>query len=264
MPGDSVLAGWWSTKTLRTRTLGLWTANLGVQGVRCVRKRWFYHCPETSSCQNRLMRIQICVLPSAPARAVRRCPHKRANIAGSPCSGVWSLSQATAWRTSRWSFWTWRRMWRTWEYQFFVLELRLWKGQDTSVKLMLPTLFWFKLGVSHFPLAASWQILWPCKVPTKHAVPCGKFLSESEGCRDCAMAWWWCYIRRWNSDSGVCAGSHKVSVAVFACGILPVNSRMEFLLCRVHMHFDCAGSRKLWVAVRGSIWSAAFYLSMLA
>ena len=43
-----------------------------------------------------------------------------------------------------------------------------------------------------------------------------------------------------------------------ACGILPVNSCIKWLFWHVFVHFDCAGLRKLRVAVMGSIWSGAF------
>jgi len=43
--------------------------------------------------------------------------------------------------------------------------------------------------------------------------------------------------------------SHKVWVALFVCGILPVNSCAIWLFVKCQMHFDCAGSHKVWVAV---------------
>ena len=43
--------------------------------------------------------------------------------------------------------------------------------------------------------------------------------------------------------------SHKVWVALFVCGILPVNSCAIWLFVKCQMHFDCAGSHKVWAAV---------------
>ena len=44
----------------------------------------------------------------------------------------------------------------------------------------------------------------------------------------------------------------------------PVNSRVSWLLCDVHVHFDCAGSHKLCCASFPWSWSAAFYLIIIA
>ena len=38
-----------------------------------------------------------------------------------------------------------------------------------------------------------------------------------------------------------CAGSHKVWAASLVYGILPVNVRIKWLFCNVDMHFDSAG-----------------------
>ena len=59
-------------------------------------------------------------------------------------------------------------------------------------------------------------------------------------------------------------GSYKgrclIRVFTLACGILPVNFRIKWLLWNLDMRFDCAGSHKVFVRVLGFIWSAAFYL----
>ena len=47
------------------------------------------------------------------------------------------------------------------------------------------------------------------------------------------------------------AGSHKLWAAVFVCGIVLENSRIEWFLWHVHVHFDSAGSHKLQTVGRG-------------
>ena len=38
---------------------------------------------------------------------------------------------------------------------------------------------------------------------------------------------------------------------VWSAAFLPVNSRIKRLLWHVHVHFDCAGSHKVWAAILG-------------
>ena len=49
-----------------------------------------------------------------------------------------------------------------------------------------------------------------------------------------------------------------VEVLTLGGSIFLLNFRIRWLLYSVHVHFDCAGSRKVWVAVSGSIWGAVF------
>ena len=42
------------------------------------------------------------------------------------------------------------------------------------------------------------------------------------------------------------------------CDISPANFRIRWFLRRVHVHLDCADSRKVRVAVSGSVWARHF------
>ena len=46
---------------------------------------------------------------------------------------------------------------------------------------------------------------------------------------------------------------NSIEVVAGAFGIFPVNVHAKWLLCRVHVHFDCAGSRKVCFPVWGSV-----------
>ena len=60
---------------------------------------------------------------------------------------------------------------------------------------------------------------------------------------------------------GRCKGRCLIWVLLtLACGVLPVNFRMVRLLWHVEMHFDCPGSRKVYVCVLAS---SAFLLKIL-
>jgi len=55
-------------------------------------------------------------------------------------------------------------------------------------------------------------------------------------------------------------GRCLIRVLTLACGILPVDFRIKWLLWNLDMRFDCAGSHKVFVCVLGSFWSAACFL----
>ena len=65
-----------------------------------------------------------------------------------------------------------------------------------------------------------------------------------------------------------CCGRSKdrclIRVLHLASGFFPVNSRINWLLCDVHVHVDCTGSRKVCAAGFAWYWPAAFYLKILA
>ena len=46
-----------------------------------------------------------------------------------------------------------------------------------------------------------------------------------------------------------CAGTHKLRIAILGPVIFAVNSRVRSVLWHVQLHFDCAGSHKLCVAI---------------
>ena len=48
---------------------------------------------------------------------------------------------------------------------------------------------------------------------------------------------------------GTGKGRFLIRVLNLSSRFFPVNSRIKWLLCFVQVHFDCAGSRKMWVAV---------------
>ena len=59
----------------------------------------------------------------------------------------------------------------------------------------------------------------------------------------------WSGCSSWFEVHFDCAGSHKVCVAVLGSCIFPVNFIIKWLLWNVLVHFDCAGSHKTWGAV---------------
>ena len=52
---------------------------------------------------------------------------------------------------------------------------------------------------------------------------------------------------------GRCKGRCLIRVLQLVGGALPVNFRIKWLLCNAQVHFDCAGSHKVWVPVLGSV-----------
>ena len=64
----------------------------------------------------------------------------------------------------------------------------------------------------------------------------------------------WVRIRwlLWNIEVHFdCAGSHKVWSSVLGPSIIPVNFCKKWLLWHVEVYFDCAGSHKVWSSVLG-------------
>ena len=107
----------------------------------------------------------------------------------------------------------------------------------------------FKLGHPRLACQICGEIWWrPCDLVVFDGI---LFLIDFK--ISTVVTFWPNSVSTLRGSYGRCKGRCLIRVLQLVGGALPVNFRIKWLLCNAQVHFDCAGSHKVWVPVLGSV-----------